>query len=68
MLFVDADEILTSNYLKTQIETLEKYPEVGITAGVFKTVPGNLILNLEIIPYIVNQKNYLKPKKFHLEN
>ena len=64
ILFVDADQILTSNYLKIQLETLEKYPEVGITAGVFKTVPGNLILNLEVIPYIVNQRNYLKPKNF----
>src|SRR5208283_5210206 len=64
ILFVDADQILTSNYLKIQLETLEKYPEVGITAGIFKTVPGNMILNLEVIPYIVNQRNYLKPKNF----
>ena len=35
-----------------------------MTAGIFKTVTGNLILNLEIIPYIVNQRNYLKPKSF----
>lgn len=64
ILFVDADEVLTSNYLKAQIDLLENNPEVGVTAGIFKTVTGNLILNLEIIPYIVNQRNYLKPKSF----
>ena len=64
LLFVDADEILTSNYVKTQVEVMEKNPLVGITSGIFKTVPGNLILNLEVIPYIVNQRNYLKPKNF----
>ncbi len=64
VLFVDADQILTRNYLKEQIRTLEKHPKVGVTAGIFKTVPGNLILNLEVIPYIVNQKNYLKPRSF----
>jgi glycosyltransferase involved in cell wall biosynthesis len=64
LLFVDADEILTSNYVKTQVEVMEKNPQVGITSGIFKTVPGNLILNLEVIPYIVNQRNYLKPKNF----
>lgn len=64
LLFVDADEILTSEYVKSQVEVLEKNPKIGITSGVFRTVPGNLILNLEIIPYIVNQRNYLKPRSF----
>jgi glycosyltransferase involved in cell wall biosynthesis len=64
VLFVDADEVLTNNYIRAQIDVLENNPEIGITSGVFKTVTGNLILNLEIIPYIVNQKNYLKPKNF----
>ncbi len=64
VLFVDADEVLTSNYIKAQVDVLENNPEIGITSGIFKTVTGNLILNLEIIPYIVNQKNYLKPKNF----
>ena len=64
LLFVDADEILTSGYVKAQVEVMEKNPHVGITSGIFKTVPDNLILNLEVIPYIVNQRNYLKPKNF----
>jgi glycosyltransferase involved in cell wall biosynthesis len=62
LLFVDADEILTSGYVKAQVEVMEKNPQVGITSGIFKTVPGNLILNLEVAPYIVNQRNYGKPK------
>jgi glycosyltransferase involved in cell wall biosynthesis len=64
VLFVDVDEVLTSNYLKTQIDFLENNPEIGITSGEFKTVNGNLILNLEIIPHIVDQRNYLKPRTF----
>ena len=64
LLFVDADEVLTQGYLRTQVEVLEGNPQVGVTAGVFKTVPGNFILNLEVAPYIVNQKSYGKPKSF----
>jgi glycosyltransferase involved in cell wall biosynthesis len=64
ILFVDADEILTPNYIQTQVQTLNGNPKVGVTAGVFKTVPHNFILNLEVAPHIVNQKNYDKPKSF----
>ena len=64
LLFVDADEILTKSYIKEQVGFLEKNPEVGITSGIFKTVPGNLILNLEVAPFIVNQRNYGQPKSF----
>lgn len=64
VLFVDADQILTPKYMKAQVGMFEENPEVGITAGIFKTVPGNTILNLEVIPHIVNQKNYQKPRSF----
>jgi glycosyltransferase involved in cell wall biosynthesis len=64
VLFVDADEVLTSDYVKRQIQVMKKNGEVGITSGIFKLIPGNNILNLEIIPYIVNQRNYFKPKNF----
>jgi len=67
LLFVDADEILTRDYVKTQVEVMENNPQVGITAGVFKIVQGNLILNLEVAPNIVNQKNFGKPKGFLLK-
>ena len=62
LMFVDADEILTASYVKAQIDLMEKNPNVGITSGIFKTVPGNLILNLEVAPCIVNQRNYNKPE------
>lgn len=68
LLFVDADQILTKDYVKAQVEFMKKNPQVGITAGVFKTVPRNFILNLEVAPYIVNQKNYGKPKSFIWKN
>ena len=64
LMFVDADEILTASYVKAQIDLMEKNPNVGITSGIFKTVPGNLILNLEVAPCIVNQRNYGKPRSF----
>lgn len=64
LIFVDADEILTPNYIKTQVNVMENHPKVGITAGVFKTVPHNFVLNLEVAPNIVNQKGYGKQKSF----
>ena len=68
LLFVDADQILTKSYVKTQVSEMNMHPQVGITAGIFKTVPGNFILNLEVAPYIVNQKNYGKPRNFIWKN
>jgi GT2 family glycosyltransferase len=62
VLFVDADQILTRNYIKKQVDFLEKNPQVGITSGIFKTVPRNMILNLEVAPFIVNQRNFLNAK------
>jgi hypothetical protein len=43
---------------------MEDNPKVGITAGVFKTVPHNFVLNLEVAPNIVNQKSHGKPRSF----
>jgi len=62
LLFVDADEILTPNYIQTQVKVMESNPKVGITAGVFRTVENNFVLNLEVAPNIVNQKAFGKPK------
>ena len=62
LLFVDADEVLTSGYVKAQVAVMEKNPQVGITSGIFKTVPGNVMLNLEVAPYIVNQRKYGEAK------
>jgi glycosyltransferase involved in cell wall biosynthesis len=64
LLFVDSDEVLTKGYVKAQVDVMQKNPNVGITSGIFKTVPNNLILNLEVAPCIVNQRNYGKVKNF----
>lgn len=64
ILFLDADQILTPSYVKKQVEVMQENPSVGITAGVFRTVPDNFILNLEVAPHIVNQRNYGKQKNF----
>jgi glycosyltransferase involved in cell wall biosynthesis len=62
--WVDADEILTPSYIRKQVEFMEKNPEVGITAGDFGLVPGNLVLNLEMIPHIVNHTMFDRPPSF----
>jgi glycosyltransferase involved in cell wall biosynthesis len=64
ILWVDADEILTHDYLEKQVHFMESHPEVGITSGIVKLNPKNFILNLELIPEIVNRLNYEKPKSF----
>ena len=64
LVWVDADEILTESYIRKQVNFLEKNPDVGITAGVFKTIPGSLLLNLELFPFIVNHVNFDRPKSF----
>jgi glycosyltransferase involved in cell wall biosynthesis len=62
--WVDADEILTKSYIRKQVEFMEKNPNVGITAGVFDLVPGNLVLNLELMPHIVNHVMFDRPRSF----
>jgi len=64
LIWVDADEILTESYVRKQVEFMSENPKVGITAGVTKTVPKNIILNLELIPGIISHMNYGKPKNF----
>jgi glycosyltransferase involved in cell wall biosynthesis len=64
IIWVDADEILSKSYVRKQVEFMSKNTKVGITAGLVKTVPKNLVLNLELIPAIINHLNYGKPKSF----
>lgn len=64
IVWVDADEILTSNYISMQVKFMSGNPSVGITTGRVATVPGNIVLNLELIPGIINHLNYEKPKNF----
>jgi glycosyltransferase involved in cell wall biosynthesis len=60
--WVDSDEILTPSYIQKQVEFMEKNPSVGITAGSFALVPGNLILNLELMPSIISHATFNKPQ------
>jgi glycosyltransferase involved in cell wall biosynthesis len=64
ILWLDSDEILTKSYVSKQVSIMKNNPRVGITSGVFKMVPGNIILNLELIPFIVIKTNYKKPRNF----
>ena len=58
IVWVDSDLVLPKSYITKQIEFMKKNPDVGITMGVVKTVPGNLILNLELIPPIVDHNRF----------
>ncbi len=64
ILWVDSDEILTKGYVSKQVQTMEMNKVVGITAGIPSMIPGEMILNLELIPYIVNQIDFEKPRNF----
>jgi glycosyltransferase involved in cell wall biosynthesis len=64
VIWVDADEVLSDNYVEKQVEFMKKNPEVGITTGAVKTVPNNLVLSLELMPEIVNRMKFGKPKNF----
>jgi glycosyltransferase involved in cell wall biosynthesis len=55
ILWVDSDEILPSYYVREQIEYINKNPTIGITAGIFKLTPRNLVLNLELMPSIFSR-------------
>jgi glycosyltransferase involved in cell wall biosynthesis len=66
--WVDADEILTPNYIRKQVEFMERNPDVGITAGVEGLIQGNLVLNLELIPHIVNHFMFDRPSSLLWKN
>jgi glycosyltransferase involved in cell wall biosynthesis len=53
IIWVDADEVLTPNYIRKQVELMEKNPDVGITCGIVGLVPQNMVLNLELLPGII---------------
>jgi glycosyltransferase involved in cell wall biosynthesis len=64
IVWVDADEILTKEYVRKQVLFMEQNPNVGITTGIVKLDPNNLILTLEHIPDNVNRVSFLKQKNF----
>jgi glycosyltransferase involved in cell wall biosynthesis len=64
IIWVDCDEILSKDYVRRQVDFMNQNPDVGITSGVVRTIPGNLVLNLELIPGIVDHMQYGKPRTF----
>jgi len=62
--WVDSDEIITKSYIRKQVEFMEKNPEVGITTGFTGFVPGNLVLNLELTPYMVKHFMFNEPRSY----
>lgn len=64
IIWVDGDEILPEHYVRKQVEFMEQNPSVGITAGIFGMLPGNIVLNLELIPAIIDHIRYDKPNTF----
>jgi glycosyltransferase involved in cell wall biosynthesis len=64
ILWVDSDEVLTPNYVKKQVQFMNSHPDVGITSGLVKLVPENLILNLELVPDALSRLHYGKPRSF----
>jgi glycosyltransferase involved in cell wall biosynthesis len=64
IVWVDSDEILSKEYVRKQVEFMEQNPNVGICGGMVKIVSSNLILNLELIPRIVDNVSFGKPRSF----
>jgi glycosyltransferase involved in cell wall biosynthesis len=64
IIWVDADQILPKSFVREQIEFMERNPDVGITVGIPETVPGNLVLSLELVPLIVVYTTYGQPTSF----
>lgn len=54
LIWVDADEILEKDFVRTQFSLIEKHPKAGIaTAKVWILPKENLVLTLDLIPPIV---------------
>jgi glycosyltransferase involved in cell wall biosynthesis len=62
LLWVDGDQILSQNYVRKQINFMEKNPEVGITSGLVGFLENNMILNLELVPFMVDHLLFEKPR------
>lgn len=55
IVWVDGDQILTKDYVKKQVEFMQRNPTVGIAAGTLGIRNGeNLVLILELIPSVID--------------
>lgn len=62
VIWVDADEVLARSYISDQIKILERNGDVGLTAGIFELIPNKTILNLELIPAIIDHLRFNSPR------
>jgi glycosyltransferase involved in cell wall biosynthesis len=54
IVWVDADEVLTTSFVREQIEKMEQNPKAGIVTGRMSILDNeNLVLALELIPIVV---------------
>jgi len=58
IVWVDGDMVLSKDFVKKQVEFMEKHPEVGIAKGKYGTHrsnrPGNLVAVLENVEFMLN--------------
>jgi glycosyltransferase involved in cell wall biosynthesis len=64
ILWVDGDEVLSKSYVREQVDFMEKHPTVGLTSGYIGFLEGNLLLNLELVQFVVDHFLFNKPKSF----
>jgi glycosyltransferase involved in cell wall biosynthesis len=64
IVWVDSDEIITSSYVRKQVDFMEKNPDVGITAGCIDLVPNKLVLNLELMPGLFSHSTFENEASF----
>lgn len=54
IVWVDGDMILNKDYVRTQVEFMERNPKVGVAGGKFKMLPNlNLVATVENIEWLV---------------
>lgn len=65
ILWVDADEVLSTDYVRKQVDLLEKNPHVAITAGIMGfDGNSNLIIDLELIRFRIDHLLFDQPASF----
>lgn len=64
LLWLDSDQVLSKDYVRKQVEFMDKNSDVAITAGVTTLTGKNLVLDLELIPGVIDHFRYGKPKTF----
>jgi GT2 family glycosyltransferase len=56
--------VLSKGYVRKQVEFMDENPNVAITAGITSLTGKNLVLDLELIPGIVEHFSYRQPRTF----